>query len=183
VVKAFRIGVSIVLAGPLAAQSPPALVQAIDTVDLARYAGRWYEVARFANQFQDDCVAGTMANYTLLPNGEVQVINQCLKADGSTKLAEGRARLAERGGPTSKLEVRFAPRILSRIPYVWGDYWVLNLTEDYSAALVGTPDRKYLWILSRTPVLEPSIYDRMVASATRQGFAVNRLMRSPPAPD
>jgi apolipoprotein D and lipocalin family protein len=105
-------------------------------------------------------------------------VNRCLREDGTIKRAEGRARLANRTGPTSKLKVRFAPAFLSFLPMVWGNYWVLDLTDDYSAALVGEPSRKYLWVLARTPVLPDSTYDRMLATARRQGFDVARLVKS-----
>ncbi len=75
--------------------------------------------------------------------------------------------------------VRFAPRILSFLPMVWGDYWILDLTDDYGAALVGTPSREYPWVLSRTPRLDEATYERLVATAAAQGFDVARLIRSP----
>jgi apolipoprotein D and lipocalin family protein len=157
-------------------QSP---VRAVPAVDLARYAGRWYEIARLPNSFQAKCTGETTADYELLANGQMRVVNQCRQADGTMKRAEGRARLADRKGPTSKLKVRFAPAFLSFLSAVWGDYWVLDLTEDYSAALVGEPGRRYLWVLSRTPVLTDSICRRMLDTAVRQGFDVTRLVRSP----
>ncbi len=165
--------------------APPSqgAVVPVDSVDLDRYAGRWYEVARFPNSFQSDCAGETVAEYERLTSGQIRVVNQCRQADGTMKRAEGRAKLADRDGPTSKLKVRFAPAFLSFLPMVWGKYWVLDLTEDYSAALVGDPGRKYLWVLSRTPVMTDSIYRRMVATAERQGFDVRRLQLSPAAPD
>lgn len=165
----------------LAAQAAPMKpVESIASVDLARYAGRWYEVAKFPNRFQKACVRGTVAEYTLLAGGDIRVVNRCTQADGSVKVAEGRAKPAQRDGKTSQLKVRFAPKILSWLSAVWGDYWVLDLTDDYGAALVGSPDRQYLWILSRTPELDAATYDRMMSSATAQGFDVARLVKSPP---
>lgn len=158
-------------------------IQTVDSVDLVRYAGRWHEVARFPNRFQDDCARNTTADYTLLDNGQITVVNQCEQADGSVKRAEGRAKLARSDASTARLKVRFAPRILSWLPMVWGDYWILDLTSDYSAALVGSPDREYLWILSRSAALDEATYQRMVATATRQGFDVSRLVRSATTPD
>lgn len=167
----------------------PEPVRAVDSVDLARYAGRWHEVARLPNSFQADCAGETTADYELLSSGQVRVVNQCRRQDGTVMRAEGRARLADRKGPTSKLKVRFAPAFLSWLPMVWGNYWVLDLTDDYSAALVGDPSRQYLWVLSRTPRLADSTYRRMLATAHRQGFDVSRIVVSsaqreaqPPAP-
>ena len=119
------------------------------------------------------------ADYELLPDGAIRVMNTCVQADGSSSRAEGRARLADPNGPTSRLKVRFAPAFLSFIPMVWGNYWILDLAPDYSVALVGDPDRKYLWILSRTPQLDDATYQRMVATAAAQGFDVSRLMKAP----
>jgi apolipoprotein D and lipocalin family protein len=151
-------------------------VTSIDSLDLNRYAGQWYEIARFPNQFQLKCVANVTAQYTRLANGEIEVLNACRVSDGTVDSAIGRAKLADRTGPTSRLKVRFAPGILGWLPMVWGDYWVLDLTDDYQAVLVGTPNREYLWILSRTPTLDAAIYQRLVATAERQGFDVGRLV-------
>lgn len=154
-------------------------VQSVATVDLVRYAGRWHEVARFPNQFQKDCARQTTADYAVRPDGDLDVINTCLRADGGRKQARGRARLARRDGPASQLKVRFAPGFLSWLSVVWGDYWILDLTNDYGAALVGSPDRRYLWVLARRPELDSEIYARLVATAAAQGFDVSRLVRSP----
>lgn len=155
------------------------LVRPVPDVDLARYAGRWHEIARFPNRFQASCVAETTADYEMLSNGQIRVVNACRQADGRTRRAEGRARRADRHGPASKLKVRFAPKLLSFLPMVWGDYWILDLTDDYRAVLVGEPSRTYLWILSRTPELDEVTYRRLLATAAAQGFDVARLVRSP----
>ena len=168
-----------VLALATAQDTTRGLVRSVEGVDLARYSGRWHEVARFPNRFQNKCVAETTAEYELLPNGQIRVVNSCRQADGKMTRAEGRAKLAHRDGPTSQLKVRFAPAFLSFLSMVWGNYWILDLTEDYGAALVGDPSREYLWVLSRTPELDDHIYQRLVAAAEAQGFAVTRLVRSP----
>ena len=157
----------------------PPPVQAISSVDLTRYAGRWHEIARFPNRFQQACARETTADYALLEGGAIRVTNRCLRADGSPIEAVGRARLADPKGPASRLKVRFAPAWLSFLPMVWGDYWILDLDDDYSIALVGDPGRKYLWILARSPTPPDSLYQRMVATAAAQGFDVSKLVRSP----
>ncbi len=164
-------------AGTSGAQDPPGPVQAIPSLDLVRYAGLWHEVARFPNRFQSRCVGDVTAIYEP-QDGALRVVNSCRVADGTRIRAEGRARRSERDGPASRLEVRFAPAFLSFLPMVWGDYWVLDLTDDYSAALVGTPDRRYLWILSRRPDLDAVTFERFTRTATRQGFDVGRLQRA-----
>lgn len=156
------------------AESPDE-VTAIADLDLARYVGRWYEIARFPAWFQRRCAWDTTADYEQSDDGTLRVVNTCVTVEGKMLRAEGRSRLADRDGPTSRLQVRFAPAFLSWLPMVWGDYWVLDLTADYSAVLVGTPDRRYLWILARAPQLEQVLYDRFVATAKAQGFDVSRL--------
>ena len=96
--------------------SPPGPVLSVPEVDLERYAGRWHEVARLPNKFQGKCVGGTTADYELLADGALRVVNACRGADGRITKVEGRARLANRDGPTSRLKVRFAPAILSWLP-------------------------------------------------------------------
>ncbi|HVO12052.1 MAG TPA: lipocalin family protein [Vicinamibacteria bacterium] len=150
-----------------------------DWVDLARYAGRWYEIARLPNRFQRQCAGDVIAIYTLRADGRVTVLNQCRKADGTTASAEGEARRADPDGPASRLKVRFAPGFLSFLPFVWGDYWILELDHDYRYALVGDPARKYLWFLSRTPTMDAATYESLTAAATRLGFDVARLERTP----
>lgn len=160
------------------AQEPARPVRAIEALDLERYAGLWYEVARIPNRFQQRCAAEVTATYDLLDDGTIRVVNACLSAKGDTIRAEGRARLAERDGPASRLKVRFAPGFLSFLSAVWADYWVLEVTEGYTAALVGTPDRRYLWVLSRTPELDQSTWDRLLNTAATQGFDLSRVVRA-----
>lgn len=157
-----------------AADSGP--VRSVPTLDLERYAGTWYEVARYPNRFQKSCASNVTAEYVRRPDGRITVINQCQRADGTTIRAEGTARKATSAGPDSQLKVRFAPSWLSFVPAVWGNYWVIDLAEDYSYALVGDPSRDYLWILSRTPVLSPDLLERARAAAATNGFDLNRLV-------
>jgi apolipoprotein D and lipocalin family protein len=150
-----------------------------DWVDLARYAGRWYEIARLPNRFQDQCAGDVAATYTLRPDGRVTVVNECRRQDGRTARVEGVARRADDKGPASRLKVRFAPAWLSFLPLVWGDYWIVELDRDYRHAVVGDPSRKYLWILSRSPEMDDATYESLAASAGRLGFDAARLVRTP----
>lgn len=160
------------------AQQQSGAVRPIASLDLGEYAGRWHEVARLPNRFQRRCASDVTATYDLLADSTVRVTNACRTAAGDTIRAEGRARLADRRGPTSRLKVRFAPAALSFVPMVWADYWVLDLTDGYKAALVGTPDRRYLWVLSREPQLDSATYDRLLGTAATQGFDVTRVQRT-----
>lgn len=153
-------------------------VEAVESIDLDRYAGTWYEIARYPNRFQDRCAGDAIATYRRLDDDRVEVVNRCRTADGETIDVTGVARLADPDGPASKLEVRFAPKWLGWLPFVWGDYWVLALDPDYRHALVGSPDRNYLWLLSRTPEMDPAAYERFAEAAQEQGFDPSRLVRT-----
>jgi apolipoprotein D and lipocalin family protein len=118
------------------------------------------------------------AQYELLEDGRVRVTNRCRKPDGSWSEAVGVARRNASDGREAALEVRFAPRWLSLLPFVWGDYRVMALDEGYSHALVGSRDRRFLWILARQPVLSRAVFERLVFEARRQGFDISLLERT-----
>jgi apolipoprotein D and lipocalin family protein len=154
------------------AEPTEAPMQVVFSVDLARYAGNWYEIARMPNRFQRECAGDTMASYTLRPDGKITVVNQCRKADGRMKSAKGTARVAHANGPNTKLKVTF----------FWpfsGNYWIIDLDPDYRWAVVGEPGRDYLWILSREPRMEQRLYDQIVERAKQQGYDVGRLVQTP----
>ena len=158
---------------------PP--VSTIATLDVPRYMGTWYEIAKFPNRFQAKCVANTRARYLAQTDGSVQVLNSCVTADGSTIDALGRA--IQVGATTSpKLQVRFAPAWLSWLPQVWGDYWVIDLDADYQLAAVSDSKREYLWVLSRTPQVNDKAYGALVERLKAQHFAVQKLERTVQSP-
>mgnify|MGYP001237856876 FL=1 len=152
-----------------------------DGVDLNRYAGTWYEQARLPNRFQDDCVGDVQADYTIGPDGALGVTNQCRTAEGKTKVARAAGRLARRVDPPdpAKLEVRFAPAWTSWLPLVWGDYWIIRIDEGYRHALVGTADRKYLWVLSREKRADPATIEQLLDHARSLGFDTRQVVRAP----
>ncbi|HEX8712451.1 MAG TPA: lipocalin family protein [Terracidiphilus sp.] len=146
-------------------------VQVVPSVDLFRYMGTWYEIAHLPAWFQRSCSSNTTASYGLRPDGKVTVLNQCRTRDGKLKSAKGIARVASKKGPNTKLKVSFFG------PFA-GDYWIIDLDPEYQWAVVGDPHRRYLWILSRQPRLDPETYARVVERAKTQGFDVSRLMRT-----
>lgn len=148
---------------------PP--LQTVAHVDLSRYLGTWYEIANFPQSFQRGCTA-TTATYTLRADGDIDVLNRCRKGsvDGEEKSALGRARVVDRA-TNAKLEVSFFR------PF-WGDYWIIDLSDDYSYAVVGHPGRDYLWILARTPTMAEATYQSLVTRLTAQGYETSRLVRT-----
>lgn len=170
---------SLVPGGSAAALQPERRMTPVATVDLERYAGRWYEIARYPNRFQRDCVGNTSAEYAPRPDGRVTVTNRCRQKDGRMKEAVGVARWRENPPRDATLKVRFAPAWLSFIPQVWGDYWILALPGDYRYVVVGEPSREYLWMLSRTPVMTEADFMAAVAAAEAQGYDASKLVKTP----
>jgi apolipoprotein D and lipocalin family protein len=137
----------------------------VPSVDLSRYAGKWYEIARLPNRFHKKCSGRVTATYTQFDVGQLIVINECQLQNGQTIRADGRARRSDGRGPNS-------------IPQAWGDYSILELASDYSYSVVGTPDRRYLWILSRSPYMDDTIYNGIVTRIAESGFESSRLLRT-----
>lgn len=161
---------------PLAARAMQTTtpVRTVPVVDLGRYAGDWFEIARFPNRFQRQCVGDVRATYARRPDGRVDVVNRCRTDEGETE-ARGVARIVDEH-TFAKLKVRFAPAWLSWLPAVWGDYWVIGLAPDYSWAVVGDPDRNYLWILARARHLDDASMAAAREAARNNGFDVTRLV-------
>ena len=164
-----------------AAVAQPAIgpLRTVERLDLPRYMGTWYEIAKFPNRFQAECASDTRAEYTAQPDGTVRVVNRCRTENGETTEAVALARQV--GGPDSpKLQVRFAPAWLSWWSGVWGDYWIVDLEPDYQLVAVSEPHREYLWILARSPRVDATRQAAMVKRLAEQGLDVSRLQ---PAPD
>jgi len=152
---------------------PP--LQVVPHVDLNRYLGTWYEIARFPNRFQEGCVA-SRATYTLLEDGQIGVLNQCYRGSvqGELSSAKGKAWVVDRE-TNAKLKVSF----------FWpfsGDYWIIDLGEHYEYAVVGHPNRTYLWILSRTPEMDEALYNGLLEKLQKQGYDTSKLRRFPQKP-
>jgi apolipoprotein D and lipocalin family protein len=146
-------------------------LETVPRVDLQRYLGTWYEIAAFPQRFQKGCTA-TTATYSLREDGEIDVVNRCRDGtpEGPEKVARGRARIVDRA-TNARLEVSFFR------PF-WGDYWIIDLSEDYSYAVVGHPGRDYLWILARKPTMAEATYQSIVTRLQAQGYETSRLVRT-----
>ena len=161
----------------LASDIPGPLVS-IPALDVPRYMGSWYEIAKYPNWFQKKCLKNTRADYSVQADGKVRVVNICTTREGQVTEAVGEARQIG-SSSSSKLEVRFAPAWLSFIPLVWGNYWVIDMDPGYQVVAVSEPKREYLWILSRTPDLPAKTYEDLVARLEKKGFDTVKLERTP----
>jgi apolipoprotein D and lipocalin family protein len=147
----------------------------VPRVEIDRYLGTWYEIARYPNRFQKECVSVT-ADYSLRDDGKIRVVNACRKGspDGPIKRIEGKAWVVDRK-TNAKLRVQF----------FWpfrGAYWIIDLGKDYEYAVVGHPKRKYLWILSRTPDMSPELYQAITGRLIKKGYDPGRLETSDTLP-
>ncbi|HEY5998257.1 MAG TPA: lipocalin family protein [bacterium] len=166
---AFACSLPCLLCACASAGPAPAALQVVAKVDLARYAGRWYEIASFPQSFQKGCT-DSRADYRLRGDGTVEVLNSCLR-DGRVDTAKGRAWVVDKA-TGAKLKVSF----------FWpfrGDYWIIELGGDYEYAVVSAPSMKYLWILSRTPQMDEQRYQEIVGRLRERGFDVAKLNRTP----
>ncbi len=143
-------------------------LEVVPHVELERYLGKWYDIAHLPFRFQEGCT-DTTATYALAEDGRISVLNECLK-NGKVKQARGKAKIVDKNS-RAKLKVSFF------WPF-YGDYWIIDLGRDYEYAVVGTPNRKYLWILSRTPKMDDQLFSQLVESAKSKGFDVNNLTRT-----
>lgn len=144
----------------------------VPQVDLKRYSGRWFEIAKYPNWFQRGCDSDTVAEYSPLPDGRIRVVNSCREKNGRIRRANAVASVVP-GSHNSKFLVRFAGSPLA------GDYWIIGLDEkNYSWALVGHPSRQFLWILAREPQMNPGTYANIVSLAERLGYSAKRIQKS-----
>ncbi len=146
---------------------PPLAV--VSHVELSRYTGTWYEIARYPNSFQKDCIHSS-AVYKLKADGSVSVLNSCQKK-GVMKTSEGKARVVD---PITNAKLK--------VSFFWpfsGDYWIIDLGEDYDYAVVSEPRRKYLWILARDPQMDDRLYAEILQRLQEKGFDIRILIKNP----
>lgn len=151
--------------------------QAIDSVNLQQYIGKWYEIAHLPMYFQRNCASKTTAQYAINSDKTVSVLNSCRTIDNKLISSEGIAYAQNAGN--SKLQVSFLPKGLRWLPFTKGDYWVLRIDPEYKAVLIGGPTNKYLWILSRTPTIDDATYNSYLETAKKYGYDVNKLVKTP----
>ena len=142
----------------------------VDQVDVEKYAGKWYEIARLPNSFEKDLKCVT-ANYTLKDNGKIEVLNKgySIKKEGKINHAKGIAWVPDLEFP-GRLKVSFFR------PFS-GDYYIISLDPEYNYSLVGDPSRKYLWVLSRSSVMEEALYSELLEIARVNGFEIDQVIK------
>jgi apolipoprotein D and lipocalin family protein len=143
-------------------------LEVVPHVDLKKYLGKWYEIARLPARFEEGC-SDITATYSLSDDGTISVLNEC-KRNGKVKRAKGKAKVVDKN-TGAKLKVTFF------WPF-YGDYWIINLGNDYDYAVVGTPNRKYLWILSRTPQMDDKLFSQLITLVKSKGFDVGSLIKT-----
>ena len=144
----------------------------VDFVNLQKYIGKWYEIAKLPNWFQKSCAKGTTAEYTIDEDGDIIVKNSCYESGNSLNTANGLAKIVDKK-TNAKLKVSFVNILGIRL--FWGDYWILGLGKDYEYAVVGTGNRKYAWILSRTKILSKEKIDEAVVILKKNGFDISKI--------
>jgi apolipoprotein D and lipocalin family protein len=144
-------------------------LQSVPRVDLNRYTGRWYEIAKYPNRFERKCDRNVTATYTLRSDGKISVVNACTTREGKLTQANGWAKVVDQK-TGSKLKVTFF------WPF-FGDYWIIDLGPNYEYAVVGEPSRKYLWILSRTAKMDDSLYAEITGRLAAKGYDATKLER------
>jgi apolipoprotein D and lipocalin family protein len=143
-------------------------LEVVSHVELEKYLGKWYEIAHLPAKFQEGCDE-TTATYTLSKDGSISVLNQSIKK-GKMKQAKGNAKVVDKNS-NAKLKVTFF------WPF-YGDYWILKLGDNYDYSIVGTPNRKYLWILCRTPQMDDKLYLQLIEYVKSKGFDVSKLIKT-----
>jgi len=162
---------SLLLAVPLFAQTTDGkssdTPQTVRSVDLSRYVGKWYEIAKIPNRFQKQCIRNTTATYRLRDDGKIDVLNICETEEGTLDSAKGIARIVDNES-NAKLEVSFVNFL--GLQLFWGDYWIIGLDSDYQYAVIGSPSRKYGWILSRTRELSGQQMEQVKSILQKNGY-------------
>lgn len=151
-------------------------VASVMHLDLQRYLGLWFEIGRLPLRFEDDDAIRVTAEYSLLEDGTIRVDNRCIDGEGVPTQAIGQAEPVDEH--PGRLRVTFLPAGLRWIPFTRADYWVVRIDPDYRIALVGTPDRKHLWLLARDPELDPATAADYAGTARAQGFDLSQWIRT-----
>ena len=163
--------VSVGNAAPPKAPPDKETLQTVSSVDLVRYMGTWYEIARTPNRYENKCKGDVIVHYELNQEGRINLKNQCRLQDGNTDTAQAHGSVVD---TVSKSKLR--------VTFLWpfyADYWIIDLDKDYRFAVVGEPDRRYLWIISREPQIDPQTYQQILKHISEHGYDLSRIIMTP----
>lgn len=166
--------ISALVAGLVAKKTHKPLATA-PAVDLQRYAGTWYEIARMPDKHEKDCASDVTSTFEPTIDGGLRIVHRCRLRDGSIRRMVGRVEAVD-ADTNAKLRVSYAPQILDAVPFVWSDYCIIDVAADYSTAVVGSQDRSHLWLLSREPTVSEEVRSAFIAKALGQGFDTSELI-------
>ena len=178
IAKIFLVVITATVTQVTAAQLAP--LEPISSLDLQKYQGTWYEIAKYPNRFQAQCVKSTVVKYAVQASGTVEVINACDEKNGIKASVTGEARRigTDKNPQSATLQVRFAPAWLSWLPFVWGNYWVVALDPQYQWSVVSEPGRELLWVLARGKQLDAATWTTIEAAIKRSGFDLAKLEKT-----
>jgi apolipoprotein D and lipocalin family protein len=166
-----KVGLLLVLLAGTSTMAADLPLTTVASVDLERYVGKWYEIARYANRFERKCISDVTATYSSLAGGKIRVVNACKDKDGKITEANGKAKIVD-SKTNAKLKVTFF------WPF-YGDYWIVDLAPDYSYAVVSEPKREYLWVLAREPEMAPAAYEQILEKVRGLGLNPAKLVKTP----
>jgi apolipoprotein D and lipocalin family protein len=172
--KLTRLVIMLIGATAMSCASSDAPLQTVPNVDLGRYIGRWYEIAKYPNRFERKCDRNVTAVYSIRPDGKISVVNACTTREGVLTESRGWAKVAD---PKTGAKLR--------VTFFWpffGDYWIIELGPNYEYAVIGEPNRKYLWILSREPKMDDKLYAELAGRLAAKGYDASRLERMTQTP-
>jgi apolipoprotein D and lipocalin family protein len=154
---------------PLSIPAQQSTVMAVPSVDLKRYSGRWFEIARLPTKFQKQCIGNTTTTFnTMRENGQLEILSRCLVKNGKVDEIRGETKVSD--ATNAKMKVSF-PKFSS------DSFWVIDLDPNYQYAVVGNPDRDYLWILNRAPQMDDAVYQQILRRIEKMGFKPNKLIK------
>lgn len=165
---------SALIAGVVAKKTKKPLVTA-PAVDLQRFSGTWFEIARMPEKWEKDCASDVTVTYEARSDGGLRVMHRCRRSDGSLKRTIGRAEVTDPES-NAKLRISYAPQLLDVLPFVWSNYFIVDVAADYSTAVIGTPDRAHLWLLARNAAVSEEVRSAFVAKALGQEFDTSQLI-------
>lgn len=149
----------------------------VEKVELDKYLGVWYEVARKPMYFQNKCDRDVSATYTLNENGNIGVDNRCYTKDGQLNQSVGEAFI-QNAPFNTKLKVSFLPESIRWLPVGRGDYWILKIDDAYQTVLVGEPRRRYLWVLSRSAQPDQAVVKEYLDYAQSIGYDIGNVIHT-----